>query len=103
MCPLVEHKYKIKERMDALPHHEHHAAMRLIPKALLISQRTFLRYMYTRIDDKYSMPVDHLARLAKYFNCRIEDMLNYDPPPLTGISIKKKDKIVLAKKSKIVK
>ena len=103
MCPLTAYKYKIKELMDALPHLEHHAIMSMIPKALMISQRTFLRYMYTRIDDKYSMPVDHLARLAKYFNCRIEDMLNYDPTPLSLSGIRKHDKIELAKKFKMVK
>jgi hypothetical protein len=59
--------------------------------------------MYTRIDEKYSLPADHLAQLAKFFNCRIEDMLNYDPPPLSLKKIRKTDKTDLAKKFKLVK
>ena len=99
----VELKYRIKERLDLLTHAEFKSIINVIPKALNISQRTFYRYMYTRINDKYSMPVDHLARLARFFNCRIEDMLNYEPPPLTVKKIGKAGKTELAIKFKLVK
>jgi hypothetical protein len=89
--------------MDLLTHHEYQAAIKAIPQALEISQRTFLRYMYTRLNEKYSMPVDHLARLAKFFNCRIEEMLNYNPRPLTIKTLRYTDKIELAQKFKMVK
>lgn len=28
------------------------------------------------------MPADHLAILVKFLNCRMEDLLNYNPPPI---------------------
>ena len=103
MRPRIEYKYRIKEKMDLLTHQEYQAAIKSIPIALKISQRTFCRYMYTRVHEKYSMPVDHLARLAIFFNCRIEDMLNYEPPPLTLKAVSKIGKNDLAKKFKLVK
>lgn len=103
MRAQIEFKYRIKERLDLLTHEDFKTAIRVLPKALNISQRTFYRYVYTRIHDKYSMPVDHLARLARFFNCRIEDMLNFDPPPLIVKEVKHKGKTELAKKFKLVK
>jgi hypothetical protein len=99
----IDTKYRIKERLELLTHEEYTSALKSLPKALNISPRTFLRYLYTRIDDDYSMPADHLARLAKFFNCRIEDMLDYDPPPLSFKEIRKKDKSILVKKFRLVK
>ena len=89
--------------MDLLTHQEYQAAIKAIPIVLKISQRTFFRYMYTRIHEKYSMPVDHVALLAKFFGCRIEDLLNYDPPPLTMKEIRNPTETELAQKYKLVK
>ncbi|MCJ7449355.1 MAG: helix-turn-helix transcriptional regulator [Bacteroidales bacterium] len=103
MRPKIELKYRTKEKMELLPHEEYKVATKTLPAALKISSRTFFRYMYTRIHENYSMPVDHLARLAKFFNCQIEDMLNYEPPPLSAKGIKVKDKTDLLQKFKLVK
>jgi hypothetical protein len=99
----IELKYKIKEKLELLTHVEYKAAIKILPAALKISSRTFFRYMYTRVNENYSMPVDHLARLAKFFNCQIESMLNYDPPPLSSKGIKIKDKTDFLQKFKLVK
>jgi hypothetical protein len=85
--PQIGYKYRIKEKLELLTYEEYKLVMKAFPRALKISQRTFHRYMYTRIHEKYSMPVDHLAQLARFFNCRMEDLLNYDPPPLTSRKI----------------
>jgi hypothetical protein len=99
----IELKYKIWERLNSLSHEEYKIAIRTLPAALKISPRTFFRYMYTRIDEDYSMPVDHLAQLARFFNCRIEDLLNYVPPPLSARKIKLQDNTDLLQRFKLVK
>ena len=86
-----------------LPHEEFKIVIKAFPKALKISQRTFHRYMYTRVHENYSMPVDHLARLARFLGCRIEDLLNYDPPPLSIKEPNLRNNHELAKKFKLVK
>ncbi len=96
----VELKYRLKEKLDMLPHEEYKIVMKTFPQALKISQRTFHRYIYTGMTETYSMPVDHLARLARFFNCRIEDMLNYKPTPLVGknsINLSKNDLAIILK------
>jgi len=103
MIPKIELKFKIKERLELLTYEEYKAAIKKLPKALKVSPRTFFRYMYTRVNENYSMPVDHLARLAKFFNCQIEGMLNYEPTPLSTKGIKVKDKSDLLQKFKLVK
>lgn len=103
MRPKIELKYKIKEKLELLTHEEYKAALRTLPAALKISSRTFFRYMYTKVNENYSMPVDHLARLARFFNCQIEQMLNYEPPPLSTQGIKIQDKTDLLQKFKLVK
>jgi len=99
----IHFKYRIRERLESLSYEEHQLAIKILPKALNISQRTFYRYVYTRLSERYSMPVDHLARLAKFFNCRIEDLLNYEPQPVKIDGIRKKDKSSLVNKFRFVK
>ena len=103
MRAYIEYKYKIKEKLDLLSYQEYRSVLHVIPKALKIHQRTFLRYIYTRINDNYSMPADHLARLARFFNCKIEDLLNFEPQPMTLKEMKKQTKIEVAKRFNLVK
>ena len=86
-----------------MTHVEYKAAIKILPAALKISSRTFFRYRYTRMNENYIMLVDDLARLSRFFNCRIEEMLNYEPPPLSAKRIKVKDKTDLVQKFKFVK
>ncbi|MCX6262556.1 MAG: helix-turn-helix domain-containing protein [Bacteroidia bacterium] len=101
--PKIELKYKIKERLELLSHEEYKVAIKTLPVALKVSSRTFFRYMYTRVQEDYNMPVDHLARLAKFFSCKIEDLLNYEPTPLSFRGIKVKDSKDLLQKFKLVR
>ena len=103
MRPKIELKYKIKERLELLSHEEYKVAIKTLPVALKVSSRTFFRYMYTRVQEDYNMPVDHLARLAKFFSCKIEDLLNYEPTPLSFRGIKVKDSKDLLQKFKLVR
>jgi hypothetical protein len=92
MLSKIDYKYCLKERLNSLTLEEYKSALKTLPKALNITQRTFYRYINTRISEGYSMPGDNMAKLARFFNCRIEDMLNYEPPLLSSKEIKVKDK-----------
>ena len=71
-------KYTLKERLNKLTRDEYRSALRVLPQALKISQRTFYRYMNTKIVESYSIPSDDLARLARYFNCNVELQHSYN-------------------------
>lgn len=73
------YKYKIKEYLDRLNHAEHVRAKYILQDILKVDKRTFEKYMYTALSDSYEMPVRQLALIAYYFNCRMEDLLNYSP------------------------
>ena len=49
-------------------------------------------------DECFSMPVDYLTRLVKFFNSRIEDLLINKPSPLAGKNIMNQSKHDLDKK-----
>ena len=99
----IQYKYCLRARMNSLTREEYGQAIKTLPRALNITQRTFYRYMNTKISENYSMPVNDLARLAKFFNCPIEEMLNYEPPLLSTTKSKVKNKTNLLRKFKLVK
>ena len=90
------YKYKIKEKIEKLSYSDYLIAKRILPKMLGINVRTFEKYMYTKLVEKYEMPVGHLAVLAKFLNCQMEDLLNYEPQRLTIKGISKEAKNELA-------
>lgn len=77
------YKYKIKQKVDFLPYHESLKARRMLPRMLDINKRTFEKYMYTAIDDRYEMPAGHLAMLAQYFGCSMEELFTKPPQLIT--------------------
>ena len=103
MQNFLSYKYTLKERLNLLTRDEYRSAIRDLPRALGITQRTFYRYMNTRISESYSIPSDDLARLARFFDCRIEDMLNYEPPLLSTKRVKVHNKSDLVMKLRLVK
>lgn len=91
-----EFKYRIKEKMDRLPYRDYLLAKQGLPRLLGIHSRTFERYLYTHLEDTYEMPADQLAALAHFFDCKMEDLLNYDPKPITLAGIGKHEQKELA-------
>lgn len=79
----IIYRYKIKEKLEIFSHHDYILAKRVLPQVLKINKRTFEKYMYTKIEDNYDMPANHLAMLAKFFNCKMEDLINYIPQSFT--------------------
>jgi hypothetical protein len=74
-----ELKYSIKDALESLSVKEYKVALKKIPECLGISQRTFERYLDVKATDTYSIPSDHLAALAIFFNCSMEELVNIDP------------------------
>lgn len=97
------YKYKIKEKFDLLPYGEHMMAKRMLPKVLKINIRTLEKYMYTKINDSYEMPAGHLAVLASFFNCAMEDMFYSLPKQYTLMLLGPSNKNELAKNLNLTK
>ena len=96
-------KYKIQEKLEQLSFKDYRTAIQELPKALGITPRTFQRYLKTRIFESFSIRSDHLVKLSQFFNCNVEELLNYDPPPLRVKGIRKHGKIDVRKRFKLVK
>ncbi len=96
-------KYKIQEKLESLSYKDYGIAIQELPKVLQISRRTFQRYLKTRVYESYSIRSDDLVKLSKFFNCKIEDLLNYDPPPLKLKGIRKHKNIDIKKRFQLVK
>ena len=73
------YKYKIKENLEKFSYFDYSEAKRALPRLLNINKRTFEKYMYVRLNDRYDIPARHLAILAYYFRCKMEEMINYSP------------------------
>jgi hypothetical protein len=73
------YKYKIKKNLEKFSYVDYTEAKRALPRLLNINKRTFEKYLYVRLDDRYDIPAGHLAMLAYYFRCKMEEMINYSP------------------------
>lgn len=99
----IQYKYKIKQKLDELPHKDYMSAVKVLPKELKISSATFHKYLNVRIYEGYSISADHIARLAKFFDCSMEDLLNYTAPDLKLRGMKKHGKIDIKRRFQLVK
>ena len=96
-------KYLIQEKLELLSYKDYQTATQQLPEVLGISPRTFQRYLKTRVFEHYSIPSDDLVKLSQFFNCKVEELLNYDPPPLRVKGIRKHEKIDIKMRFKLVK
>lgn len=99
----IQYKYKIKQKLDELSHKDYVSAVKALPKELMISPGTFHKYMNVRIYESFNIRVDHVARLAKFFDCTMENLLNYTTPDLKLRGMKKPGKIDIKMRFKLVK
>ncbi|UZO79762.1 hypothetical protein NBT05_12465 [Aquimarina sp. ERC-38] len=71
-------KYKILEFLNALPYKEYKIAKRKLPIALDVSKRTFERWLYATMDDRFEISADKLAIIAKFLNLEsMDELFNY--------------------------
>lgn len=69
-------KFSIEEKLDALPHIKRDDALKTLPAILDVSPMTFYNYRTIKKSDKQDIPSTKLAMLARYFNCKTEDLIN---------------------------
>lgn len=91
------YKYKLREKIFSLPFDDHKLIMVMLPKILGINKRTFEKYIYTKVSEKYEMPAGHLAVISSYLNCTMEDMFNSLPTQYSLMSFGMGNKYELAK------
>ncbi len=73
-----------------------------IKKLMPFIHRTFHWKAYTRIAERYLLLADRQARRTRYCNCRIEELLNYELPPVKIKGIMHRNKADQAKKLTLV-
>jgi hypothetical protein len=98
-----EYKYRIKEKLEQFTYTDYVLAKKQLPKALGVNPRTFERYLYTKHTSCYEMPANHLAALARFFTCTMEELLNYEPKQISLRSLNKTLKSDLAKSLGLIK
>lgn len=79
----IIYRYKIKEYLEAFTYPDYLLVKKTLPEVLNINKRTFEKYMYTKVEQNYDMPANHLAMLAKFFTCKMEGLINYVPQSFT--------------------
>lgn len=98
VSPYKQYKYRIKEKLEELPYSELISAKKNLPKILGISFGSFKRYIYYKNGNPATIPADHLAILARFFNCKTDDMFNYELPRASRKDILHPDRMRIAKK-----
>jgi hypothetical protein len=74
-----------------------------LPFSLGINPRTFERSLYAKHEDHFEMNVNHMYAPAKFFDCRIEDLLNYEAKEIVLKGTSKREKIELAERLGLIK
>ena len=82
-------KYTILSKIQLLPHSEYKIAKNRLPLVLHVSKRTFERWCYLQISEESQAPADKLAIIAKFLQCPIEDLFNYEVPEYTISKLKR--------------
>lgn len=85
-------KFSIQKKLNQLPKLESELADRTLYKALGISRSTWFKYKSAQCGDKYDLPLIHAIQLARFFNCKVDELLNIDVKPLTEPDLKQFDK-----------
>lgn len=76
-------KYAIYDRLMHMNVQEYKVVLNKLPLILNVSRRTFERYIYATMDETTQISADRLAIVAKFLNCSMEDLINYEVPRVT--------------------
>ena len=76
-------KYRVKELLNQLPATDRNIAMRNLPSYLNISRQTFSKILNVKLDDPYEPAAGKLIKLALFFNCTTEYLLEIVPDAVT--------------------
>ena len=74
---MMNYKYCIKEKLEALPISEYRHVRTQLPKVLGKTLRTFDRYCKIRANDCADIPAQDLDIIASLLNCEPNELKNY--------------------------
>ena len=77
MKEIRKNKYRITELLNKLPHDEYCKALKVIPRELGISEKTFLNYRNINVTDIQDIPAEKVAILEKLFAIGCGQLANY--------------------------
>jgi hypothetical protein len=69
-------KFSIEEKLDLLPYIKRQNALKTLPAALDVSRMTLYSYRSIKRNEKVDIPATKLFILAKFFDCKMEDLFN---------------------------
>lgn len=95
-------KYTILNKIQLLPHEEYKIAKNRLPLVMRVSKRTFERWCYLKVCETPEIPADKLAIIAKFLQCPIEDLFNYEVPQYNISKLKAVSEFNLANDLKLV-
>jgi hypothetical protein len=84
-------KFCIKEKLNLLPKKESLLYGRTLYKKLGISRSTWSNYLNAKPEDEYDLPLTNAIKLAKFFNCPVEELINISISGITIADLKELD------------
>lgn len=92
-------KFSIKEKLNNLPKSDYEIVMRNIYKQLGISRTTWSHYLNAEENSQYDIPLIHAIRIANFFGCKADELVNIEIQELNIIELKqtKADNLGLTK------
>lgn len=76
-------KYRIKKMLNELPAIDRDIAMKNLPAHLGITRQTFSKILNVKADSAYEPAAITLIKIALFFNCTTEYLLENVPEPIT--------------------
>ena len=84
-------KFSIREKLNWLPKEESLLSGRTLYKELGISRSTWFNYLNAKPGDGYDLPLINAIKLARFFNCPVEELVNISIPTITLSKLKELD------------
>ena len=93
-----KYKYKIITFLKKRPYDEYLFARKNLPIILEVSDSTFERWLNIPENSDQDIPSSKLAIIAKYCQCKMEDLFNFKIPQITRKNFEKAINIKVAAK-----
>ncbi len=73
------YKYRINDLLSELPMKDYRKALKIVPKALGISQNTFSNYRNIRVSEEKDIPHQKAVLLEKIFGLKPGELMTFEP------------------------
>ena len=77
----MNYKYNFHYLLRQLSIENYEQAMQFFPHALSISKDTWRKYIYIKQSDGRELRPDQLRKIATFFDCSIDDLINKSNTP----------------------